>query len=84
MRSAILLALLITGAPLLAADPQPAAAKPEPDKDKLICRRETPVGSLIATRKVCLTKSAWDRRETDGNEIARQYVYDNTSKQSGN
>ncbi|GAO38250.1 hypothetical protein SCH01S_10_00600 [Sphingomonas changbaiensis NBRC 104936] len=70
--------LLVTTMLLLAAaDPNAATgAQPEP-KEKLICRREVPIGSLIASRKICLTKSQWDKRATDGNEAARKMVYEN-------
>ena len=78
-----LVAFASIAAAAYAADPKPATAQPGADKDKLICRREVPIGSLIASRKICLTKSEWDRRETDGNDIARKFVYDNASKQSG-
>lgn len=44
------------------------------DKDKLVCRREVPVGSLIASRKMCLTKEQWRKREDDGNASARNMV----------
>ena len=70
---ALLLALL------LGADPAAAAAS-QPDKDKLICRREAPIGSLIASRKTCLTKAQWEARARDGNEEARNQVYNNAGR----
>jgi hypothetical protein len=63
---------------LFAGDPQ-AQQAPEA-KEKLICRREVPIGSLIATRKICLTKAQWTRREQDGNEQARKMMLDNMGK----
>ena len=48
-------------------------------KDKLICKRETPIGSLIATRKMCLTKEQWRKRQDDGNATARGLVEDGAS-----
>jgi hypothetical protein len=68
--------------PVLATDAK-SAKEPGADKDRLICRREVPVGSLIASRKVCLTKSQWEARARDGNEEARKMVYDNQGRPSG-
>ena len=81
MRIAPTMLLIALGAPAFAADTKTASAK---DDNRVICRREVPVGSLIASRKVCLTKSQWEERATRGNEEARKQVEDNTSKQSGN
>jgi hypothetical protein len=60
---------------LLFAAGEPATA--EPAKERLICRRETPIGSLIARRKMCLTATEWEKRQKDGNEASRKLVYDN-------
>jgi hypothetical protein len=49
------------------------------DKDPLICKREVPIGSLIATRKICLTKMEWQKRADDGNATARALVEDGAS-----
>ena len=48
--------------------------------DRVICRREVPIGSLIATRKVCLTKTQWEERATRGNEEARKQMEDNAAR----
>jgi hypothetical protein len=50
--------------------------KADENKDKLICKREVPIGSLIATRKMCLTKEQWRKRQDDGNATARGLVED--------
>ena len=50
---------------------------PAPVKEKLICRREVPIGSLIASRKTCMTKLQWAKAERDGNEAGRRMVEDN-------
>lgn len=77
MRIAALLIVLSLAPPAL------AAAKPAPvsagEKDKLICRRETPIGSLIASRKICMTKEQWQKRTDDGNATSRQLVEDGAS-----
>ena len=64
--------LLLAG---LQAEPAPTS-QPE-QKEKLICKREVPVGSLIATRKMCLTKTQWRERADVGNEVARRMMMDN-------
>lgn len=69
--SAILIAVALA-APAAAAE-QP---KPAPDKEALICKREVPIGSLIASRKMCLTKAQWQKRADDGNATARGLVED--------
>jgi predicted secreted protein len=75
---AILLAVGVA-APALADQPKPAA-----DKDKLICKREVPIGSLIASRKMCLTKAQWTQREEDGNRETRRLMEENTTRQTSN
>ncbi|NNM77599.1 hypothetical protein HJG53_11830 [Sphingomonas sp. ID1715] len=84
MRHFLLLPLIAVSASALAQPSTPPAAQPAANKDKLICKRETPVGSLIASRKRCMTKEEWTRMEQEQNEIARKFVYDNTSRSSGN
>lgn len=85
MRQALLLTLLAASSAAWAADQKPASApQPGADKEKLICRREVPVGSLIASRKTCLTKSQWEQRARDGNEEARKMIYDNQGRPTSN
>jgi hypothetical protein len=86
MRIALFILAVALSTPALAADPSkaPTAEQPAANKDKLICRREVPIGSLIASRKVCLTKAQWAAREADGNEAARKLVYDNMGRPPGN
>ena len=45
-------------------------------KEKLICQREVPIGSLIATKKVCLTASQWEQRRVDGRDAAYKMMMD--------
>jgi hypothetical protein len=59
-------------------------AKVGNDKDKLICKREVPVGSLIASRKVCLTQAQWTQRIEDGNRETRKMMEDGTTRQRSN
>ena len=64
---------------LLFAGQSQEQAEAEP-KEKLVCKREVPIGSLIPTRKICLTKTQWEQRGRDGNEAARKMMYDNMGK----
>ncbi len=77
--AAILLAAAIVS-PALAAE----KTKPGEDKDKLICKREIPIGSLIASRKVCLTQAQWTQRIEDGNRETRKMMEDGTTRQTSN
>ena len=54
------------------------------DPNKLTCKREVPVGSLIASRKVCLTKAQWAERERVGNDVARRMIQDNQGRPTSN
>ncbi|MFD1611336.1 hypothetical protein ACFSCW_05920 [Sphingomonas tabacisoli] len=83
MRTFLLIALL-AGAPALADTPSTTTSQPGADKDKMICRRETPVGSLIASRKICLTKAQWDARAVDSQDAAQRMVDENRARPGGN
>jgi hypothetical protein len=72
--------MIVFVAALLLLAPTEKALTTEPQKEAMICRREVPIGSLIASRKICLTKDQWQRRIADGNEEARKMVYDNMSR----
>jgi len=55
----------------------PAAMAPAPTKsaDPIICERIKEVGSLLATKKICRTKSQWaDERRQDRMNIERAQV----------
>lgn len=65
-----LLALAILQPASAGPPTSPPAPTPKPaQEDKLVCKRENPIGSRINTRRVCLKQSEWD-------EIARQAQQD--------
>lgn len=69
----------------LAACATPVTAKPEAGTaggsgNPVICKREVPIGSLIASRKICMNKSEWDARATRGNEEARRQMDENAAR----
>lgn len=80
MRSVIILLALAVAAPGLAADNKPAAGKTGGTDNPVVCKREVPIGSLIATRKVCLTKTEWEARRVNGNNEARKIMEDNMAR----
>ena len=80
MRPLLLLIALAVSAPALAADAKPEAGKTGGNDNPVVCRREVPIGSLIASRKICLTKSQWEARAQRGNEEARRQVDDNAAR----
>jgi hypothetical protein len=51
--------LLSASAPALAQPNQ--AAQASPSDEKLICKKWAPIGSLVKTNKVCLTRKQWAR-----------------------
>lgn len=80
MRILAMLIAFAVSTPAAAVDPKPVAGKPGGSDNPVICRREVPVGSLIASRKTCMTKSEWEIRATRGNEEARRQVEDNAAR----
>ena len=80
MRIAISLILLAVSAPAFAADNKPQAGKAGGADNPVVCRREVPIGSLIASRKVCLTKTEWEARSTRGNDEARRQMDENAAR----
>jgi len=75
-------ALAALSASAVCAAEQPKPAHPDDQNEKLSCRREVPIGSLIATRKVCLTKGDWEKRAVEGNDEARR-LYDRGGRCNG-
>jgi len=76
MRIATGMLLIALSTPVFAAD----SKADKKDDNRVICRREVPIGSLIASRKICLTKSQWEERATRGNEEARKQMEDNAAR----
>jgi hypothetical protein len=71
MRSVIILvatALIATGA---AADPKDQKNAKKDDSQKIICKSEEFVGSMIP-RRICMTKAKWDEGEFDAQRALDQ------------
>ncbi|MBS0502326.1 MAG: hypothetical protein JSS55_00700 [Proteobacteria bacterium] len=80
MRIATTLLILAFSAPAFAADTKPQAGKAGGSDNPVVCKREVPIGSLIASRKVCLTKTEWEARSVRGNEEARRQAFENMAR----
>ncbi|HZF96496.1 MAG TPA: hypothetical protein VEZ20_16660 [Allosphingosinicella sp.] len=73
----IALLLLSSPAPTApAATPAPAAnARPAPDPDEVICRASEPVlGSRVARRRICRTRTEWQAFEDDRRQLRRDLM----------
>jgi hypothetical protein len=55
-----------------AAQAQQSKGKDAPDPNKKICESITPVGSRLATKRVCATRAEWaDKRRQDREETEK-------------
>nr|WP_294846556.1 hypothetical protein [uncultured Sphingomonas sp.] len=81
MRTVFLVALLAaTAAPTLASEPKVVVAQEAtPAKEKMVCRRESKIGSNIPGKKVCVPKSQADAQT----EAARQATREMQTVNSG-
>jgi hypothetical protein len=56
---------------------------PRTSDDQVICQRETPTGSVITTRKLCLTKAEWNGLEEDYKAGGRKLVDERLRARTG-
>jgi hypothetical protein len=69
VRSAFLFAsLAFIASSALAADPKPTTPNAY-DPDEKICEKITVTGSPLATRRVCATRSEWERRRIEERQL---------------
>ena len=57
---------------------------PSASENRVICLRETPTGSLITTRQLCMTKAEWNALEEDYKTGGRQMVADRLDRRARN
>lgn len=81
LRISLLILALTMSAQALSAD---KPAQPAAGEDKLICKREVPIGSLIASRKRCMTKAQWERMAEDQQYETEKMVEKNRGLIGGN
>lgn len=74
------LALSVAGTSVAAAAQDAPASTPKP---RLICKRTTQTGSLVAKRSECRTKEEWDRIARAARENAEYEMYRNASRAGG-
>lgn len=87
IRLPLALAFALAGAqPAPAAEPapvaQPAPAAEPVRTERLFCRRDAVVGSLIPSRRVCRTKAEWDRIADSARYSADRYTQENMGRVS--
>lgn len=61
----------LAAAPLGAQTSSPAPGSAA-DKDKKICKAETPTGSLVARKKVCKTRAQWDAELREAQDVTQK------------
>jgi hypothetical protein len=84
MRSILIIACASLFIPLNAASASTSTTSVAAGEgDKLICRRELETGSLVKKRKVCLTKTEWQRRNEAHEQFSRDLQDGLRTKPSG-
>ena len=88
MRSIIIAAMLLAGAPALAQSGGQQGARQadggsQGDSERLICKRFAETGSLVKKRKVCYTAREWTARNDAERDAATTWVEGMRSKPSG-
>lgn len=56
---------------------------PSASEDRVICQRETPTGSLITTRELCMTKAEWNALEQEYKIGGRRLVDERLGRRTG-
>ena len=79
MRMKLLFAMVFTIGLTGTASAADDTKAPEAPKEKKICRTETVTGSLVAKRRICMTKAEWDKLAQDTKIELDKY----TSRQNG-
>jgi hypothetical protein len=69
--------------PALAADKAKDGGTEASAKEKKICRTETVTGSLIAKRRICMTKAEWDKVEEANRQTVDKFTSRQTSRPGG-
>ena len=80
MRRMLGLVLLVSAAPVVAADPAPPAAAPPTQiasakPDRMVCESIAELGSRLKSHRVCMMRSQWeDQRRQDKMTIDQAQV----------
>lgn len=55
--------------PAAAQDAAPSHGKKARDPNEVICEKQEVLGSRLATRKICMTRSQWDEQRHSDREL---------------
>ena len=72
MSVSIVLALFVAGLSADQAAPIKVVAEAPPAKEKMVCKRVTPIGSNIPGKKVCVTKKEHEAQTAAAREATRE------------
>ena len=80
-----LFSVTIAGLMALPEPAAPPAASAEPDRmQQTVCRKDKVIGSLIATKKTCHTRSQWAYIDEKNQSFSRDMVDSTRTKSGGN
>ena len=79
LKQIVAVALLVGGVPALAQSNADPAKK---DPNRKICEKVEEIGSLVATRRVCMTAQQWEKQRQLNGEAPRK-SQKNSGAQSG-
>ncbi|QNA85641.1 hypothetical protein G4G27_17855 [Sphingomonas sp. So64.6b] len=61
--------------PAAAKDPAPSTQRKTPDPNQVVCEKQEVLGSRLAVRKVCMTRSEWAaQRQSDRSLVERSQL----------
>ncbi len=69
--------------PPVSSRPVAASAVAKADASPMVCRRIPQIGSMIASKKVCLSRQQWSRSAEDQRAVAERVVLDNAGRPPG-
>lgn len=78
-----ILASLALTMPAVAKDPAPSTTKKAPDPNQVICEKQEVLGSRLAVRKVCMTRSEWAAQRQSDRQLVERSQLGSCQKQSG-
>ena len=54
-------------------------ASPEREGDKVVCKRETVTGSLVKSKRTCMTRDEWRNLQDTTRDQADRFIRDTTN-----
>jgi invasion protein IalB len=72
VRLVTLTAMVSVALPAVAQNSAAPTTKKKPDPNEVVCEKQSVLGSRLATKKVCLTRSQWaEQRQSNHDLVAR-------------